>query len=52
MKKYTDKELAAMTPEELKELQKKALEEFNQLGQQLEDFLAKNPISETSNGTK
>lgn len=52
MKKYTDKELAAMTPEELKELRKKALEEFNQLGQQLEDFLAKNPIPETPNGDR
>lgn len=52
MKKYSDKELAAMTPEELKELQKKALDEFNQLGQQLEDFFAKNPISETPNDDK
>lgn len=52
MKKYSDKELAAMTPKELKELQKKALEEFNQLGQQLEDFLVKNPLPETPNGDK
>lgn len=52
MKRYTNKELAAMTPEELKELQKQALEEFNQLGQQLEDFLANNPIPETPNKDK
>lgn len=52
MKKYTDKELAAMTPKELKGLQKKALEELNQLDQQLENFLAKNPIPETPNSDK
>ena len=52
MKRYTNKELAAMTPDELKELQKKALEEFNQLGQQLEDYLAKNPLPETQDSGK
>ncbi len=39
MKKYTDKELAAMSQEELKALQEKALEENKLLGQQIE----KNP---------
>ena len=47
MKKYTDKELMAMTPEELNELQEKALEEFDQLGQQIEELLVNDPIQET-----
>ena len=41
MKKYTDKELHAMSPEEAQELQNKALEEFNCLGKQLEELLEK-----------
>ena len=40
MKKYTDKELAAMSQEELKALQEKALEENKLLGQQIEKILA------------
>ena len=40
MKKYTDKELAAMSQEELKVLQEKALEENKLLGQQSEKILA------------
>ena len=39
MKKYTDKELAAMSQEELKALQEKALEENKLLGQQIEKIL-------------
>ena len=37
---YTDKELAAMSQEELKALQEKALEENKLLGQQIEKILA------------
>lgn len=40
MKEYTDKELAAMSQEELKALQEKALEENKLLGQQIEKILA------------
>ena len=40
MKKYTDKELAAMSQEELKALQEKALKENKLLGQQIEKILA------------
>lgn len=40
MKKYTDKELAEMSKEELKALQEKALEENKLLGQQIEKILA------------
>lgn len=40
MKKYTDKELAAMSQAELKALQEKALEENKLLGQQIEIILA------------
>ena len=40
MKKYTDKELAAMSQEELKVLQEKALEENKLLEQQIEKILA------------
>ena len=40
MKKYTDKELAAMSQEELKALQEKALEENKLLGQQIEKIRA------------
>lgn len=40
MKKYADKELAAMSQEELKALQEKALEENKLLGQQIEKILA------------
>ena len=40
MKKYADKELAAMSQEELKDLQEKALEENELLGQQIEKILA------------
>lgn len=43
MKKYTDKELMAMTPEELETVRKQALEEYQKAGQQLEELLAKNP---------
>lgn len=43
MKKYTDKELMAMTPEELETVRKQALEEQQNAGQQLEELLAKNP---------
>ena len=39
-KEYTDKELAAMSQEELKALQEKALEENKLLGQQIEKILA------------
>ena len=39
MKKYTDKELAAMSQEELKALQEKALEENKLLGQRIEKIL-------------
>ena len=42
MKRYTDKQLKAMTPAELDALQKQALEEFDQLGQQLREVLARN----------
>ena len=40
MKKYADKELAAMSQEELKALQEKASEENELLGQQIEKILA------------
>lgn len=40
MKKYTDKELAAMSQEKLKALQEKALEENELLGQQIEKIFA------------
>lgn len=40
MKKYTDKELAAMSQEELKALQEMALEENKLLGEQIEKILA------------
>ena len=40
MKKYADKELAAMSQEELMALQEKALEENELLGQQIEKILA------------
>lgn len=40
MKKYTDKELAAMSQEELKALQETALEENKLLGEQIEKILA------------
>ncbi len=39
-KEYTDKELAAMSQEELKALQEKALEKNKLLGQQIEKILA------------
>ena len=39
-KEYPDKELAAMSQEELKALQEKALEENKLLGQQIEKILA------------
>lgn len=39
-KKYTDKELAAISQEELRALQEKALEENELLGQQIEKILA------------
>ena len=39
-KEYTDKELAAMSQEELQALQEKALEENKLLGQQIEKILA------------
>lgn len=39
MKRYTDKELSEMTPEELEALQKKALQEFYEAGEKLERLL-------------
>lgn len=44
MKRYTDKQLKAMTPEELEEVREQALEEYQKVGQQLEELLAKNPL--------
>lgn len=44
MKRYTDKQLKAMTPEELEEVREQALEEYRKVGQQLEELLAKNPL--------
>lgn len=35
MKRYTNKELKSMTPEELEKLQEEALKEFNELGEKL-----------------
>lgn len=43
MRRYTDKELNAMTAEEREALLKQATEEFKQLGQQIEDLLSKKP---------
>lgn len=43
MKRYTDKQLKAMTLEELEKVQKQALEEWQKTGQKLEELLAKNP---------
>ena len=45
MKKYTDKELKAMTAEEREALLKQATEEFDQLGKQIEDLLSHTPQS-------
>lgn len=45
MKKHTDKELKERITDELEALQKQALEEFEQLGQQLEKQPFKNLIS-------
>lgn len=42
MKRYNDKELAAMSQEELKILQEKALKENERLGQQIETILVNN----------
>ena len=44
MKRYTDKQLRAMTPEELEAVQQQAFEECQKAGQQLEELLAKNPF--------
>lgn len=44
MKRYTDKQLEAMIPEELEKVRKQALEEYQKAGQQLEELLAKNPL--------
>lgn len=43
MKRYTDKQLKAMTPEELDAVRRQALEEYRKAGQQLDELLAKNP---------
>lgn len=47
MRKYTDKELKSMTAEEQEALLKQATEEFDKLGQQMEDLLSQNPQSAT-----
>lgn len=47
MKKYTDKELKAMTSEEREALLKQSTDEFDQLGKQIEDLLSPNPQSTT-----
>lgn len=44
MKRYTDKQLRVMTPEELEAVQQQAFEECQKAGQQLEELLAKNPF--------
>lgn len=41
MKKYTDKQLKAMSPKKLGEVHKRVLEEYQRAGQQLEELLAK-----------
>lgn len=50
MKRYTDNQLKAMTPEELEKVQNQALEEFQKAGQQLEELLAKNPTAADRDG--
>lgn len=47
MKKYTDKELAALTPEALETLREKALQEFTSAGEELAAVLEKRLIAET-----
>lgn len=44
MKRYTDKQLKAMTREELETVRNQALEKCKKAGQQLEELLAKNPL--------
>lgn len=43
MKRYTDKHLKAMTPEELETVQQQDIEECQKASQKLEESLAKNP---------
>ena len=44
MKRYTDKQLQAMTPEELEAVRQQAIEEHEKASRQLEELLAKNPL--------
>ena len=52
MKRYTDKQLKTMTPEELEGVRQQALEECQKAGEQLEKLLAKTPLPATKSDSQ
>jgi len=46
MKRYTNKQLQAMTPEELEKVKEEALSEFNEAGRKLQEIINKNDNTE------